>query len=256
MTTAALEKNQPISETVSALPRHHTTAAIGRSHAARPTTRTTTLRRHVGSGAFAASLTATAVCSSSLRPTPTSNSEGRTIPPTMPIPAATAITIGKGTSMTKIARNATIATATISALASVAPAEADERVRDDADDGRREPGERPRDPPEIPVRHVHPRKAQEQEEARQDERDARDDATPDAVEQPADVRGELHRLRTRQQHAVAERVEVPALVDPPPALDELLMHQGDLPRGSAEVHESEPDPEAGRLAERGGPSAP
>ena len=102
------------------------------------------------------------------------------------------------------------------------------------------------------MRHVHPRKAQEQEEARQDERDARDDPTPDPVEQPAHVRGELHRLRARQQHAVAERVEVPALVDPAAALDELLMHQGDLPRGTAEVHESEPDPEARCLAERGG----
>ena len=69
-----------------------------------------------------------------------------------------------------------------------------------------------------------------------------DDAAPGAVHQPADVGGQLLRLRPRQQHAVVERVQVAVFRDPAPALDQLLMHHRDLPGRAAEADETQLEP--------------
>ncbi len=70
------------------------------------------------------------------------------------------------------------------------------------------------------------------------------------VEQPADVGGELLRLRAGQEHAVVEGVQEPVLGNPAPALHELLMHDGNLPRGPPEADEAKLQPEGKRFAER------
>ena len=56
-----------------------------------------------------------------------------------------------------------------------------------------------------------------------------------AVEQPARVDGELLGLRTGQQHAVAQRVQEPALADPAPLVDELRCITAICPAGPPKV---------------------
>ena len=56
----------------------------------------------------------------------------------------------------------------------------------------------------------------------------------DAVQPPARIGRELHRLGPRQQHAEAECGKKTALVQPPLLIDENAMHQRDLCRRSAE----------------------
>src|SRR5215475_5781398 len=73
------------------------------------------------------------------------------------------------------------------------------------------------------------------------------------MHQPADVNGELLRLRTGQQHAVVERVQESLLTQPAPPLDQLTVHDRDLSRRAAEGDEPQLDPEAKRLRERDAP---
>ena len=54
--------------------------------------------------------------------------------------------------------------------------------------------------------------------------------TPSLME-PTDIGRKLLRLRSRQQHAVVQRVQESPLADPAPALDELGVHHRDLPGG-------------------------
>ena len=187
--------------------------------------------------------------SSSSRPTPTSNEDGLAIPPSSPKATAAATTIGNGTSRTKIATNDATRDTDHQTVRERGAGEPDRRLRDDGDHGRRQSREGSRHPPELAVGDEDPGERHQQEEARQHEGDARDEPAPDPVEEPPDVRGELHRLGSRQQHAVAQRVQEPTLVDPAAAFDQLLMHQRDLAGRTPEVHEAEPDPEPGRLAE-------
>ena len=98
-------------------------------------------------------------------------------------------------------------------------------------------------------RDVDPRERDQDEERGQDEQRAGDDPAARAVHQPADVGGELLRLRPRQHHAVVERVQEAALGDPAPPLDQLLVHDRDLPGRPAEADEAELQPEPERLAE-------
>jgi hypothetical protein len=65
---------------------------------------------------------------------------------------------------------------------------------------------------------------------------------PDAVHQPTDIDGELDGLRPRQQHAVVEGVEIAVLGDPAAALDQFLVHHGDLPGGAAKADETQLEP--------------
>ncbi len=211
------------------------------------------LRRHEGAGVSRRPTTDAAARSSSSLPAPTTKSDGLTKPPISPMRTAAATTIGNGTSKTKMATNELPATAAIRPFASVVRPSRTIACATIATTAAASPANAPATHPRSPcVTKSHDR-PEEEEEAREHERDPGDQAAAHPVEQPTHVRRELHRLRTREQHAEAERVQEPALVDPSPALDQLLMHQRDLPGGSAEVHEAEPDPESGRLAERGGP---
>jgi len=94
----------------------------------------------------------------------------------------------------------------------------------------------------VAVRHVDPRQADQDEQRRQHEEDACDDAAPGAMHEPADVRRELLRLGSGQQHAVVQSMQEAALGDPAASLDEVLMHDGNLPGRPSEADESELEP--------------
>ena len=102
----------------------------------------------------------------------------------------------------------------------------------------------------LSVGHVYPRQRDQNEERRQDEQRAGDDPAPGAVHEPADVGGELLRLGTGQHHAVVEGVQEAALGDPVHALDQVVMHDRDLPRRSAEAYPAELPPVAKRCCAR------
>jgi hypothetical protein len=70
------------------------------------------------------------------------------------------------------------------------------------------------------------------------------------VQPPADVGGELHGLRPRQQHAEVERREKRLLADPLLLVDERAVHEGNLPGGPAEADEADASPHPQRLHER------
>ncbi len=87
------------------------------------------------------------------------------------------------------------------------------------------------------------------EEHEQYEKAARDHAAPGPVHHPADIGGELLGLRSRQHHAVVERVEEALLRDPAFPFDEVLVHDRDLPGRTAEADEAELEPVAKSFAQ-------
>ena len=91
---------------------------------------------------------------------------------------------------------------------------------------------------------VDPAQADEDEQRGQHEQRASDDAAPGAVHQPADVGGQLLRFGTGQQHAVVQRMQEALFADPAAALDQLGVHDRDLPGRAAEADEAELQPEA------------
>ena len=70
--------------------------------------------------------------------------------------------------------------------------------------------------------------------AGQDEDDTRREAALHAVQQPAEVGGELLRFGSRQQVAETQRVQKSALADPVAFVDHFLVQQRDLPGRPAE----------------------
>ena len=64
------------------------------------------------------------------------------------------------------------------------------------------------------------------------------------MHQPADVSGELLRLRARQHHAVIERVQKTLLGNPALLLNQFAVHDRNLPRRSAKTDETQLKPEA------------
>ncbi len=95
---------------------------------------------------------------------------------------------------------------------------------------------------QVSPRQVEPAQADQDEQRRQHEQPAGHDAAPGPVHQPADVGRELLGLRTRQHHAVVQRVQVAALGDPAPPLDQVLVHQRDLSGRPAEADAAQPQP--------------
>lgn len=75
----------------------------------------------------------------------------------------------------------------------------------------------------------------EEQGAREHKQSARNNATPNAMQKPADIDGELLGLGARQEHTVIQRVQETIITDPAPALDQLTVHEGDLPCRAAEA---------------------
>ena len=103
--------------------------------------------------------------------------------------------------------------------------------------------EQARHPGHLAVHHIDPAQADQDQQRGQHEQHAGHHPTPAAVQQPADVGGELLRLRPGQQHAVVERVQEPLLADPALFLHQLAVHDGDLPRRPAKTDETQLEPE-------------
>ena len=129
-----------------------------------------------------------------------------------------------------------------------APRDPHDRLGDQRDRGRLQAEERGRDQRHVAMQRVDEGQAQQQGHRRQDEAEPRDDAARNAVQAPAEPDRELQRLGARQQDAEIERIQVGALVDPAPLLDEFAMHDRDLRDRPAERDEPEPEPVAERLA--------
>ena len=129
-------------------------------------------------------------------------------------------------------------------------ADSPHRLGDDGEHRRLEAEEQCRHPADIARRRIDPGQDHDRGEARQDEQYARDQAAFGAVHQPADIGGELLRLRARQKHAVIERVEEPGLAQPPSFLDEDPVHKRDLASRPAKAEQCDLRPYPGRLGER------
>ena len=119
-------------------------------------------------------------------------------------------------------------------------------VEHDRDDGRLDAVEEARDERHVAVRHVEPRQRDQHDERRQHEQRARDDAAPGAMHEPADVGRELLRFRTRQHHAIVERVQESRFRNPALRLDQIAMHERDLPGRTAEADEARGGTSSGR----------
>jgi hypothetical protein len=71
-------------------------------------------------------------------------------------------------------------------------------------------------------------------ETGQDEQEASQQSAGDAAQQPARIGCQLHGFRPRKQHAEIERMQEPRLVEPAAFLDQLPVHQRNLPCWTAE----------------------
>jgi hypothetical protein len=73
----------------------------------------------------------------------------------------------------------------------------------------------------------------------QDEGQPRRQPARHAMQPPAEIRGELLRLRPRQHHGEGEAAVEGLRRDPAAVLDDFLLHQGDLPGRAAEGQEAD-----------------
>ena len=166
--------------------------------------------------------------------------------PTAPAPSTTS---GKGSPKTASSRNATTASQTSARWCSARPLMRTTAWTTIA----RTAGARPRKRPATTA--VSPWATYSQESARiatkpgMHEQHARDQAAEPAVEQPAGVDRELLRLRSGQQHAVAQRVQEPPLADPAALVDQLALHDRDLAGRTPERLQRDAEPRPGRLAQ-------
>ena len=128
-------------------------------------------------------------------------------------------------------------------------AEAQHGFHDNGDDHGFEAGERACHGGDLAIRGVNVRQRQQNEDRRQDKERARHNPARRAMQQPADVYRQLLRLRPRQQHAVIERVEELALLQPAPLVHQDAMHQGDLRRRAAERDQPDPPERARQVGE-------
>ena len=93
---------------------------------------------------------------------------------------------------------------------------------------------------------------QEQQHRGEQEEPAGDQPPPGAVQQPAQVGGQLDGLRTRQQLAVIQGVQEAGFRDPAPLVHQFAVEHGDLAGGAAEAHQAQVQPETGGLRQAHG----
>src|ERR1700676_5515337 len=91
--------------------------------------------------------------------------------------------------------------------------------------------------------------AHDGDHAGENEQAAGHDAARGPVQQPADIGRKLLRLRTREQHAVVQRMQKTAFGDPVLFLDQDAVHYGDLPGRTAEAQHGNPQPDPKGLPE-------
>ena len=157
--------------------------------------------------------------------------------------------IGKGTAKKKMPTKAIPASRDHDVVAQGALADAHQRLDHDREHRGLQAEEQRFDIPDIAVGRVDIAQAHDGDDAGHDEQAARHDAAGSPVHEPADIGCELLRLRARQQHAVVQRMQEPALGDPLLLLDQDAVHDCDLPRGPAEGEQRHPQPDPERLSE-------
>jgi hypothetical protein len=97
--------------------------------------------------------------------------------------------------------------------------------------------------------HIDRCQGEEGDHAGEDEQDAGDQAAAEAVEEPADVDGQLLGFGAGQEHAVVEGVQEPLGADPAALLDQLALHDRDLAGWAAEGLQRDGEPGPHGLAE-------
>ena len=155
--------------------------------------------------------------------------------------------IGKGTLKKKIATKAIAASAIMIRLRSARLPTRTTRLDHDREHRGLQPEEHRLDEADIAIGRVDIAQAHDGDDAGQDEQAAGHDAAGGPVQQPADIGRELLRLRPRQQHAVVQRMQEPALGDPVFFLDQDAVHHRDLPGRAAETQHARPAARPGRL---------
>ena len=149
------------------------------------------------------------------------------------------MTSGNGTLKKKMATKAAAATSPIEPAFDGAVGDAHQRLQHDGEHRRLHADEQRRDRRRLPVGAVEHRQRQHEQRARQHEQQPGGEPALDAVQPPAGIGRELHRLGSRQQHAEAERGEKAALVEPAPLIDQHAVHQGDLRGRTAERQQAD-----------------
>ena len=117
--------------------------------------------------------------------------------------------------------------------------DAQERLDHDGQHRRLDAQKERRDERDVAIEQVERGQRDHDRGAGQDEQQPRRQPAPHAVEPPAREGGELHGLRSRQQHAERQRVEKALLRQPRSRLDQLAMHQRDLRRRPAERQDAD-----------------
>ena len=166
-----------------------------------------------------------------------------------PIAAATTTISGNGRSRKKMPTKASAASADQQARLQRAAADADQRLDHDHQHRRLDAEQRAVDHRDAAPEHVEQADREHHQRARQHEQDPGREPAAHAVQQPADVGGELLRLRPGQQHAEVERVQVALLLDPLLLVDQDAVHERDLARRPAEAEAADLEPDAERLRE-------
>ena len=128
-------------------------------------------------------------------------------------------------------------------------ADADDSVDDDRQHRGLQAEEHARRQLELARPYIGQAEAEHDDRAGEDEQNPGDQSAHRPVQQPAQIDGELLRLRSRKEHAVVEGVQEPLFADPALLVDHEAVHQRDLPRRPAEAEASHLEPEARRFAE-------
>ncbi len=128
--------------------------------------------------------------------------------------------------------------------------ELEDRLDDEHDDHRRDPGEHRLEPRPGAVLLVEPGQPQHHEERREDERDPGEDQPLGARPHPPDVHRDLGRVGTGHEVGEADELRVLGVVDPALALDEVVTHQRDVRGRAAERGGAEAQEVGGDLAQR------
>lgn len=130
-----------------------------------------------------------------------------------------------------------------------AAADAQQRLDHDGEHRGLHAEEQRRHQRRLAVGGVQPSERKHHGRAGQDEQHTRDQPAARAVQQPADIGGELHGLRPRQEHAEIQRVHEARVGDPAPLVDHDAMHEGDLPGRTAEAEQADAQPDPRRLGQ-------
>ena len=126
----------------------------------------------------------------------------------------------------------------------------EDSLADDCDDRCLDPGEEPVDDRDVPELGVPDREGEHGDEAGKHEEPACEGAAAHPVHQPAQIGGELLRLRAGQDHAVVERVQKSRFADPASFVDDFAVHDGDLACRATKAVQTDPCPDLRGVRQR------